>query len=138
MVEDYTSGISRTVEEAWDAAHALAVDTYGADWDKGGHPTKISHYYYSTNLFGKHLSMGKIYSLLEKHGPLYIVYDNPSPEGLSHMVVLTGIDYQKGLLYVNNPHGIAGSQTYEEFCNGYLGGNSDEGFTWYAWAYFEE
>ena len=138
MLEDYTSGISRSDQEAWTAAYSLAVETYGKKWNDGGQPTKISRFQSSKTLFGNYLSMERIYSLLEKHGPLYIIYKNPSPNGLGHTVVLTGIDYQEGLLYVNNPHGMAGSQTYEEFCNGYLGGNSDAGFAWQAWAYFEE
>lgn len=37
------------------------------------------------------------------------------------MVVATGVDLETGIVYTNNPWGISGEQTFDEFMNGYVG-----------------
>ena len=44
---------------------------------------------------------GWVYNTLAVHGPLYACFS--SVDGVGHMVVITGIDFEEGLVYSNNP-----------------------------------
>lgn len=37
------------------------------------------------------------------------------------MVIVTGVNLTKGTVYTNNPWGIVGEQTYDEFLQGFVG-----------------
>ena len=58
---------------------------------------------------------------LLKDGPIYAYYWNSKPKSGAHLVLITGVDVYKRTVYTNNPWGISGAQTYEEFLEGFLG-----------------
>ena len=52
------------------------------------------------------------YSYVKQNGPIYAYYcgnDN------AHLVVVTGVDIWNNKVYTNNPWGIKGEQTFDEF-----------------------
>ena len=57
-------------------------------------------------------------SSMQMSMPLYAYYSGSNGH---HLVVVTGVDYSNGLVFVNNPQGYSGAQTYDEFLSGYLG-----------------
>ncbi len=59
-----------------------------------------------------------VYKLVED-GPAYASYVSAYGR---HMVLVTGVDYQNGLIYTNNPWGYSGIQTFDEFQNGVVCG----------------
>lgn len=61
------------------------------------------------------------YTLVDK-GPVYAYYGGSDG---AHLVVVTGANLNKGLIYTNNPWGIAGVQSYDEFLYGFVGMPSD-------------
>ena len=54
--------------------------------------------------------------------PLYACYRDLGDAG--HLVVVTGVDLEKGIVYTNNPWGIAGSQPFDDFLQGFLNAGS--------------
>jgi hypothetical protein len=38
----------------------------------------------------------------------------------AHLVVVTGVDVERGIVYMNNPQNARGIQTFEEFSTGYV------------------
>ena len=117
MVEDFQAGRTRTQESADSRAREIAISRYGVNnWNRPGWPTN------APDLFGQENnnspSLYEIGYYLTKRGPMYAYYHNNSS---GHLVVVTGVNISKGLIYTNNPWGIAGEQTYEEFLNGFVG-----------------
>ena len=114
MVEDYKAGIIRDNFQATCAAISIAKSVYRDDWNQGGWPTN------SYNLFGETgiNSLDSLYNALLTRGPLYAYYGN---ETSAHLVVVTGVDMNRGIVYTNNPWGISGEQTYSQFLNGFAG-----------------
>lgn len=45
------------------------------------------------------------------------------------MVVVTRVNLYSGIVYTNNPHGVAGQQTYGQFLNGYAGMSPNKTYT---------
>lgn len=77
-----------------------------------------------TRFFGKGNSQQyfeKLYDILVESGPVYAQYQTSVFESEGHMVVVTGVDIDKGLVYTNNPWGYRGVQTYADFCKGFVG-----------------
>ena len=66
-------------------------------------------------------SLSDIYCLLDEHGPFMAVYVNDEIE--AHVVVVTGVDVEKNLVYTNNSMGFQGAQSYEEFMDAYYIGD---------------
>ena len=58
----------------------------------------------------------ELYALLDNNGPLYAFHKG---NGGSHLVVVTGINLYNRKIYTNNPHGVYGIQSYEDFLSGY-------------------
>ena len=52
-----------------------------------------------------------------EEGPVYGYYFNAASSSV-HFVVITGVDVNNDRVYTNNPWGIKGKQTYEEFLAG--------------------
>ncbi len=118
MVEDYRVGRTRTNEQATERAISISRSIYGDDWNQGGWPTN------SRDLFGDTgiTSLNDLYSALVKNGPIYAYYGGTDG---AHLVVIIGVNKTKGIIYTNNPWGIAGEQTYSQFLYGFVGMPSD-------------
>lgn len=43
----------------------------------------------------------------------------------AHLVVVTGVDLLNRVVYTNNPWGVGGPQSYNEFLNGFLSATGD-------------
>ena len=119
MVDDYRAGYVDTNEGAMNKAKSIAISIYGEkDWDNPGWPTNA----------GKHIlpinSVYDLYRILCNNGPIYVsYYDSTLEEG--HLVVATGVNLTKGIIYTNNPWMVPGEQTYEEFMLGFAGMPND-------------
>ena len=50
------------------------------------------------------------------NGPIYVWYGVPD----GHWIVATGVNLTNGNVYSNNPWGVSGAQTYNQFLNGFL------------------
>jgi len=136
MIEDYNSGITKTQDEADQAAIALAIQQNGSDWNHSNWPTNCSGYSidgtpYFTYFTG---SINDLCNLLYKEGPIYAYYWNKKDE-LAHVVVVTGANAYTGVIYTNNPQGYCGSQTKIQFVEWYVGGPMDRSFGFHAFLY---
>ena len=129
MVEDYQTGVTKTPEEAFDRAKELAIQQNGEkNWNSGDWPTNCVAY----NAFGTPTpatgidSLWNLYLQLKNGGPLYAYYSNgkTGKDARAHLVVVTGVNLFRGIVYTNNPHGIAGHQTYADFLKGYATSDS--------------
>ncbi len=64
-----------------------------------------------------------LFNYLKDNGPLYAAYYWTEKEqdgkitNHGHIVIVTGMDLANGLVYTNNPHGVKGIQTFEDFLN---------------------
>ena len=120
MVEDYSSGVTKTQEEADSRAKEIAISVHGerdADgievWNRGGWPTNMVD----------HVKINRILDLflLLQDGPVYAYYWSGKPKSGAHLVVVTGVNVLDGTVYTNNPWGISGEQSFNDFLNGFLG-----------------
>ena len=67
---------------------------------------------------GTKLISYKLYLAITKNNaPMYAYYRNELT-GSAHYIIVTGVDLKNNIVYTNNPWGVQGVQTYEEFCNG--------------------
>jgi len=129
MVEDYKSGIIRTSTEADKRAYDIAVEVNGQDnWDSGNVPKTMGD-----------LDIGLVENIskqMRKYGPLVAIYYGYNEYGevnAGHMVVITGVDVYRKIVYTNNPWGIKGKQSYREFRSNFVG-NTDLSFKLYGYA----
>ena len=114
-----------TYEEATQRAIDLAKSVNGEKnifgqetWNRGAFPTNLGERSYPQNIH-------ELYALLQS-GPVYAFYSTFSGRDLAHMVVIAGADVSTGLVYVNNPWGISGTQTFSEFLSGWYGAPYEE------------
>ena len=113
MIEDYYSGIVRNEFEANNRAQALAESVFTSDnWDRNSKPTNIKDEFTS-------MSIDDLYNLLLNNGPVYVWYY--SGQECTHLIIVTGVDLDYGIVYSNSPNAYPGEQTYYEFTKGYLG-----------------
>lgn len=110
MVEDYKSGIVRTQKEAEKRAIQVAKKVNGDNWNRASVPQNR----------GKPVSCKSCIDLflaISKYGPLNASYGcyEGGQRVAGHSVVVTGVNVVKGIVYTNNPWGIYGEQSYEEF-----------------------
>ena len=124
MIEDYKAGISSTQAEATQKAIELAKSVngekniFGEDkWNQGAFPTNLGKKIYPDTMYD-------LYALLQS-GPLYAYYCAYAGDPHPHMVVVTGVDLSTGLVHINNPWGMSGTQTFEEFLCGCYGNTYD-------------
>ena len=117
MVEDYKEGVIRSQEDADKRAKEIAIIKNGEEnWNKGSWPT-------NTNPNDKHMlsenqGIFDLFSALVTYGPVYAYYGNGSG---AHLVVITGVDLIEKRVYSNNPWGISGDQSYEQFLKEFAG-----------------
>ena len=101
-MEDSRAGKTRTNAQATERAISISKSVYGDDWNQGGWPTNCR------DLFGN----TGINSTLVENGPIYAYYGGSTG---AHLVVVTGVNKTKGIVYTDNPWGIAGEQFYSDF-----------------------
>lgn len=122
MGEAFRQGANWTQEQAAQRATEIAREVHGErNWRQAGVPQNL----------GKPISVKSITSLaisLKIHGPLYARYQNVNDSSEGHLIVVTGVDLSTGRIFTNNPWGISGDQTYDEFQNGFAG-LEDNSFT---------
>ena len=125
MIEDYCNGTESTQDEARERAIELAKSVHGErnlfgreNWNRGAFPTNSGPKSYLTGIYD-------LYTLL-KSGPVYAYYCTPGFGGNAHLVVVTGVDVSAEIVYVNNPWGDTGSQTYSDFLYRFYGNNNPE------------
>ena len=74
--------------------------------------------------------------MLYNYGPLYASYgyyiDEQRKSG--HAIVITGVDLYSGIIYTNNPWGVSGTQSYNEFITNFIG-NEEAGWRLDGYAY---
>jgi len=117
MIESYNNGSSLTQSQADERVEELSRSINGEDWDVEGTPTNLGSKIKTDNIYS-------LYYYVATEGPLYCRYANNNNDG--HLVVVTGVDIWNKIVYTNNPHGISGSQSFEEFTTGFTG--MGEGF----------
>ena len=113
MIESYRNGETLSKKQADKRAKEIAIAVNGKDnWDVGTWPTNINlknitHVY----------SITELYDCLEENGPVYAYYCNSKTKS-AHLVVVTGVNLTKGLVFTNNPWGVKGTQSWAQFKKG--------------------
>ena len=103
MVEDFRAGRTRTNAQATERAISISKSVYGDDWNQGSWPTNCRDLFGDTGIN----SINSLYNALVENGPIYAYYGGSTG---AHLVVVTGVNKAKGIVYTNNPWGIAGEQ----------------------------
>ncbi len=118
MVESFQNDEILTQEQADARARELAIQENGEEeWNDGDWPT-------NRKLIGRKVrTIENLRDMLVKNnGPLYAYYTR---KGGAHLVVVTGVDVEEGLVFVNNPWGDSGSQSFNDFKNDVLGNDNN-------------
>lgn len=109
MIESYHNRKTLSQSDADKKAKELAIKQNGKDnWNRGAWPTNI----------GTKKSIRVIedlYDFLYNEGPVYGYYASSTG---AHLIVVTGVDVKKNKVYTNNPWGIKGEQTFNDFKKG--------------------
>ncbi len=112
MVESYQKDDKYFQFTANKKAKQLAKEVNGKDnWNQGNWPTNIDYIVGADEINGNY----DLFKILKENGPVYAYYCN---EDVAHMVVVTGVDMINDIVYSNNPWGVKGEQSYDEFLNG--------------------
>jgi len=123
MVEDYHAGRSRSNDDATKHAIKIAKSVHGEkNWNKGAVPQNRGRQLINNSCFAIYIALS--------NGPIeatYGKYENGNRVS-GHSVVVTGVDVVNGIVYTNNPWGIRGEQSYDEFIEIFAGGESDQGW----------
>ncbi len=120
MVEDFQLG-TRGQAMADARAEELANSIFGENNRAQGHwPLNIAEENVPNNFYELYHDVSK--------GPLYGYYTDGNS---GHYVVITGANLWTQEIYTNNPWGISGVQTYEEFLLGFSGGDNTMPFKSY-------
>ena len=115
MMEDYRQNRTSSGREQFIYTRIRAIDTYNSKkghilpWDHFGSCSAAEEKYHPETIT-------ELYDLLKEYGPVYARYVNQFNKG--HLIIVTGIDVNKNIVYTNNSHGVRGQQTFEEFQNG--------------------
>lgn len=109
MVEAFYKKKKWSQSEADTKAKALAIKVNGkANWNHGAWPTNLGK---SVNIN----NIEELYVTLCIGGPLYGYYSSSTG---AHLIVVTGVDLKKKVVYTNNPWGVKGTQTFNQFKKG--------------------
>ena len=123
MIEDSKAGIVRTQEQANERVREIAINKHGTEnWDRPSRPDNIN------KISSSSISIG---ISLKLHGPLYATYGQYDQNGnriSGHAVVITGIDFTTNRIYTNNPWGMSGIQSYNEFLSIFEGADVNVGW----------
>ena len=131
MILSWHTNTTFTQHEVNIIAFGFALMRNGTDWNQASWPVGLSR----RNLSGID-TIFEIYDALESFGPLYAIYSGD----ISHCVVVTGVDIQSSTVYVNNPWGYAGEQSFDEFVDYFYGlgpsfSESTQLLNCYYWGY---
>ena len=112
---DYSEDLSN--DEADVRAISIAQKVFGSKdkqkWNKGSYPRNKKLF----PVYERYItSISVLYRMLKENGPMYAYYKKGQD---AHYVVVTGVDVKNNIVYTNNPWGIKGEQTFEDFLNGY-------------------
>ena len=115
MIDDWYNGNESKETEAFQKAKNYAVEKHGeSDWNYGAFPSNTG--------FKRNINnIEDLFYLVRGHGPVYAYYNNgkTGDDAKAHLVVVTGVDLNKDIVYTNNPWGVRGKQTFEEFQAGF-------------------
>ena len=114
MIESWVKGIKLSSGNAFKRAKELAIERNGSkNWNRGNTPSNRGE---KRNIS----SINDLYYLVRGRGPVYAYYHNgkKGEKESAHLVVVTGVDLDKGFVYTNNPWGVSGKQTFKQFKNG--------------------
>ena len=114
MVESWDANKTLSARKAFKRVKEIAVACYGeTNWNQGGWPS-------NRGARRTISSIEDLYYLLRGQGPVYAYYSNgkTGKNASAHLVVVTGVDLDRGIVYTNNPWGIKGKQTFNQFKNG--------------------
>ena len=115
MIESWNSGNILSQEDSVARMREIAREKFGVIYDQPNSPRNmIEDIYYRPRIFFYDMT---IYYALKK-GPIYAFYHDGNQ---GHYVVVTGINLFKGEVYTNNPWGMQGTQTINEFKKGFYG-----------------
>ena len=126
MIEDYENDVNRSNFSATWRAISVAIEVHDTSifniskWNQGEWPQNLGDKILKSEIE----NLQALYNLINDNGPIYAYYYD-SKRVAAHLVVVTGVDLESGIVYTNNPHGIAGEQTYDDFLNGYAGMSDD-------------
>ena len=115
MIDDYNQNRTSSELEQFTYTRIRAIVTYDRKkehilpWDHFGSCSASEERYHPENII-------ELYDIIKEYGPVYARYVNQFDQG--HLIVVTGVDVYKNIVYTNNPHGVRGEQTFEEFQNG--------------------
>ncbi len=112
MIEDYNHNRTSSWWEQFKYTRTRAIDTsegHILPWDHFGECNALEDTY-------RPQTITELYDLLKKYGPVYARYENQFDQG--HLIIVTGVDVGKNIVYTNNSHGVRGRQSFEEFQNG--------------------
>ena len=114
MMESYNTGTKLSQRKAKKRAKEIAQNYHGStekdEWNQGGWPSNLG------NLVGNIESIDVLYDMLVNNGPVYAYY---SDEDSAHIVIVTGVNKYSNIVYTNNPWGVRGVQSFEEFQKGF-------------------
>ena len=112
MIESYRNGKTLTQRQARNNAIDIAKKTHGSDkksvWNNGGWPENIGDRVEVS-------SINQLYDILVENGPVYAYYSGKKG---AHLVVVTGVNLYKGVVYTNNPWRKKGEQSFDSFTKG--------------------
>ena len=107
MVKDFREGVVRdndaVTAEALQKNDPTQTEKWSEIWSKSYEDNSLTV-----------PSLYALYCVLLQQGPIYAGYNN-AEEKKGHVVVVTGVNLSKGIVYTNNPWGIKGQQPYAEF-----------------------
>ena len=116
MVESYYKNEKLSNWVASNRAIKLSIDKKGSwwirTWNSGDWPTNIG------NSLGIPSNISQLKNWLIIYGPLYGYYVHT--DGGAHLIVITGVDAKNNIVYTNNPWGIKGEQSFNDFKKGFV------------------
>ena len=114
MIDSYKNDKVLTKKEAKAYAKQLAVDLHGKEqWNQGGSPQTKKSIITAEQI----TDINVLYKILKDNGPVYARYAN---ENNGHAIVITGVSLFSNMVFTNNPWGIRGKQTFEDFKDGFV------------------
>ena len=113
MRESYETGNTITDESVDLEAKRLGKKYNGPFWNAG-------LLYFRLGSKRKITNIETLHNYVYNYGPLYAAYSNYANVFSGHVVLVTGIDLETGIVYTNNPWDCQGAQSFEDFMNGFV------------------
>ena len=114
MLDSYSNNQKLSQKKAKNKAIEIAKQACGSDdkdkWNTGGWPSNTGQKISASEI----TNINDLHQILEEYGPVYAYYSNDES---AHLIVIMGIDLYRGVVYTNNPWGVRGSQSFDDFLN---------------------